>query len=209
MILAKFIAKQLRKPSGLFGKYLLTRALNKANKVMNNSVLHLLQVQPDDRILEIGFGGGDLLTRIAKQLESGVVTGVDFSSDMIEIGRRRFQSFIKNGKLELHLADASVLQFDANSFNKICTVNTIYFWSDVGKVLANILNVLDSKGLVIICFSTKETMDNVGQITQYGFNKYSVEEVKQFLLKAGFINLRVIPGKNDHGEFVSIVGEKF
>lgn len=209
MILAKFLARQLRKPSGLFGKYLLTRALNKANKVMNDAVLHLVQVKSDDCILEIGFGGGDLLTRIAGQLESGVITGVDFSFDMVEIGRKRFQSFIDTGKLELHCADADSLPFDANSFNKICTVNTIYFWPDVNKVLTSMISVLESKGLVIICFSTKETMDSIGKITRHGFNKYSVEEVQQFLEKAGFINLRVVPGKNDHGEFVSIVAEKF
>lgn len=209
MILAKFIAKQLRKPSGLFGKYLLTRALNKANKVMNDTVLHLLQVQADDRILEIGFGGGDLLTRMAEKTKNGVITGVDFSSDMVEIGRKRFKSFIKSGKLELHCMDADALTFSANSFDKLCTVNTIYFWPNVDKVLVQIRNVLGSKGLVIICFSTRETMDNIGQITQYGFNKYSIEEVKKFLEKAGFINIRIIPGKHHHGEFVSIVGEKF
>lgn len=209
MILAKFLAKQLKKPTGFFGKYLLTRALNKANKVMNDAVLHLLQVMPDDHILEIGFGGGDLLTRIAGQLDGGVIRGVDFSFDMVEIGRKRFQSFIDAGKLELHCADADSLPFDASSFNKICTVNTIYFWPDVNKVLTNMMRVLESKGIVIVCFSTKKTMDSAGKITRYGFNKYSVDEVLQYLEKAGFINLRVVPGKNGHGDFVSIVAEKF
>mgnify|MGYP002266731933 CR=1 FL=1 len=176
---------------------------------MNDQVLHLLQVQPDDRILEVGFGGGDLLTRMAKEIDEGLITGIDFSSDIIEIGKKRFQALLDTGKLEIHHADAGSLSFDANSFNKVCTVNTIYFWPDVERVLQELLRVLHSKGLIIISLSTREAMDNIEIITRHGFNKYGAEEVKQLLGSAGFINVRVIFGENNHGEFVCVVGEKF
>ena len=209
MILAKFIARQLRKPSGFFGKYFLTHLLNRSNKAMNDQVLHLLQVQPDDRILEVGFGGGDLLTRMAEDIDNGLITGIDFSADVIEIGMKRFQLLLDMGKLEIHCADVSALSFDANSFNKICAVNTIYFWSDVEQALQELLRVLQSKGLIMISLSTRESMNNLGEITQHGFNSYSAEEVKQLLGKAGFINVRIMFGNNRHGEFICAVGEKF
>ena len=176
---------------------------------MNDQVLHLLQVQPDDRILEVGFGGGDLLTRMAKDIDNGLITGIDFSADVIEIGMKRFQLLLDMGKLEIHCADVSALTFDANSFNKICTVNTIYFWPDVEQALQELLRVLESKGLIMISLSTRESMNNFGEITQHGFNSYSAEEVKQLLGKAGFINVRIMFGNNRQGEFICAVGEKF
>jgi ubiquinone/menaquinone biosynthesis C-methylase UbiE len=209
MILAKFIARQLRKPSGFFGKYFLTHMLNRSNKAMNDQVLHLLQVQQDDRILEIGFGGGDLLTRMAQNIGDGLITGIDFSSDVIDIGEKRFQPLLDAGKLEIHHADAGSLPFDANSFNKVCTVNTIYFWPDVEQVLQELLRVLQSKGLIIISLTTRESMNKLGEITRHGFIKYSAEDIKQLLGKVGFINVRIIFGKNNHGEFICAAGEKF
>ncbi len=176
---------------------------------MNDQVLHLLQVQQDDRILEIGFGGGDLLTRMAQNIGDGLITGVDFSSDVIDIGEKRFQPLLDAGKLEIHHADAGSLPFDANSFNKVCTVNTIYFWPDVEQVLQELLRVLQSKGLIIISLTTRESMNKLGEITRHGFIKYSAEDIKQWLGKVGFINVRIIFGKNNHGEFICAVGEKF
>ena len=209
MIFSKFIAGQLRKPNGLFGKYILTYALNKSNKLMNERVLHLLQVEDNDRILEIGFGGGYLLEKICQSAISEKVTGVDFSNDIVDAGKNRLAQYIKSGELDLVCADVNQLTFKANSFNKICTVNTIYFWSNVTRILKELIITLDSKGLIFICFSTEEAMEDFHKVTQHGFNVFTVEQVKQFMDAAGFINIRIVPGENQHGKFVVAVGEKF
>ena len=134
------------------GKYILTYMLNKSNKLMNDRVLHLLQVVENDRILEIGFGGGYLLEKICQSADPEKVTGVDFSHDIVEVGKNRLAQYVESDELDLICADVSQLIFKANSFNKICTVNTIYFWPNVTRVLKELIVTLESKGLIFICF---------------------------------------------------------
>jgi ubiquinone/menaquinone biosynthesis C-methylase UbiE len=79
---ATFIAGQLRKPSGLFGRLVVARVLNRGNAPMNALTMQCLDLVPDDRVLEVGFGGGDLIARMARVVTAGRIAGVDFSPDM-------------------------------------------------------------------------------------------------------------------------------
>jgi len=53
-----FIAKQGRKPSGLLGQ-IVARVTAKETAGANEIALQLLQLQPDDAVLEIGSGHGE------------------------------------------------------------------------------------------------------------------------------------------------------
>ena len=48
------------------------------------SYLKKLQVQGNERILDVGCGDGRITTAIAKALPNGYVVGVDFSDSMLE-----------------------------------------------------------------------------------------------------------------------------
>ena len=61
MSFSSYIAAQLRKPSGRFGKVVMARLLNRLNAPSNELVIDSLRLQTDDRVLEVGFGGGDML----------------------------------------------------------------------------------------------------------------------------------------------------
>ena len=62
-IVRAFLANQLGFPSGWFGRFLL-RLLNRNNAVMNDLVLQEIELQAGDRVLEIGFGGGNLIQNL-------------------------------------------------------------------------------------------------------------------------------------------------
>ena len=52
--------------------------------------LEQLAPQPGERILEIGFGTGHTLTSVARRVgRSGTVLGVDVSTQMVRVARRR------------------------------------------------------------------------------------------------------------------------
>jgi len=52
--------------------------LNRMNYSMNTLALEVLQLSPDDHVLEIGFGGGELMTRMASAVTRGRIAGADF-----------------------------------------------------------------------------------------------------------------------------------
>jgi len=91
MPIAAFIARQLRQPSGGFGRIVVARLLDRANGPMRALTLESLELAPDDRVLEIGPGGGDPIARLAPRVQRGRIAGVLrlFEPDLVpELMRR-------------------------------------------------------------------------------------------------------------------------
>jgi arsenite methyltransferase len=207
MSIKKFIAAQLRKPSGFFGQLVTVRLLNLVNVPINRLSLEILQLQPDDYVLEVGFGGGDLIARMARIVTRGHITGVDFSIDALEVCRKRFDTLIRLGRIELRCANVDALPFDADTFTKACTVNTIYFWPDPLAALGQIHRVLKKDGTLLVCFSPRAIMEKQ-EFTRHGFTLFEPEEVKSLLSTAGFRNVRLVFGQHRFGECVVAEGIK-
>ncbi|MDX2270398.1 MAG: methyltransferase domain-containing protein [Cyanobacteriota bacterium] len=200
-----FLSKQLGSPSGWFGRLLL-RLLNRNNAAMNNLVLQEIQLQSGERVLEIGFGGGDLIHRIVKTGLSSLIVGIERSPDALKICQRRFQPFIRQGKIELHLADAATLPFPDHYFSQVCTVNTLYFWPDAPQVFAEAHRVLNLGGKLLVGYASKAYLDQQ-KFSQHGFATYDVSEVEMMVEMAGFASISTVSGQsNHHQEFFCTSG---
>ena len=126
MPVSNFLAQQLRKPTGIFGWLIMGNLLNYGNTRINELVLQSLVLNPDDQVLEIGFGGGYLLKKLINRVRIGCVTGIDLSPEMVSAARFKFRFALSKGICCLHVGCVELLPFDNNSFTKVCTVNTIY-----------------------------------------------------------------------------------
>lgn len=207
-MISKFLASQLRQPSGWFGQQIVSRILNRDNASMNNLAFRMLNLESKgDRVLELGFGGGYLLNKILQSPGVEFVVGVDVSSEMVEFCKKRFSSQIKAGKLKLNYNNTvNLTNFDCN-FTKICTVNTIYFWSDVKQTLIQLHQILEERGSLVICFNSKEFLKKT-TLPKHGFRVYDTEEVKKMMKRVGFKNINWIVNSEPKQQFVCIVGEK-
>ena len=134
--LLKSIARQLRQPTGEQGIQV-AKKMNEGNLHMNRFTIEALHIKHFDRILEIGMANGYFVKDILKDATVRYV-GCDFSEIMVAEARTHNQSFIDSGQAEFLLANADNLPFKDESFDKVFTVNTIYFWDDPEKVLEEI-----------------------------------------------------------------------
>ncbi|MEM7580439.1 MAG: class I SAM-dependent methyltransferase [Cyanobacteria bacterium P01_A01_bin.80] len=208
-MIAKFLASQLRKPSGWIGKRIIAKALNRDNASMNNLALRMLNLEStdDNCILELGFGGGYLLNKILQFAGIISVTGVDISPEMLDLCKKHFQSDIKSGKLKLKCASIENLpEFDHN-FTHICTVNTIYFWSDIQEIFTRLYQLLEEEGLLVICFNTKEFLQQTN-LAKYGFKTYESKQIENLMRLSGFRNINHVFTSEDKQSFVCIIGRK-
>jgi ubiquinone/menaquinone biosynthesis C-methylase UbiE len=189
MSLTKYFASQLRQPSGLFGRYVMPGYLNRHNDKLNSFTFKSLLLQPDDQVLEVGFGGGALISKIVKVVTEGHITGVDLSNKAVEACSKRFESIINKGLMDLHCASVDELPLAADIFTKVCAVNAIYFWPNPVSSLQQIRRVLRQNGLIIIGFKARSVLEK-HKVTQNGFSMYESNQVEALLKEAGFRDVR-------------------
>lgn len=180
----KNIAKQLGCPEGEHG--IKTGEMMHANNIgMTTAAIDSLGLQNNETVLEIGHGNGGHIAQLLSKAENLNYFGADISATIIAEAEKINQDFITKGKVHFQLTDGITLPFDDGLFDKIFTVNTIYFWTNPSKYLNEIKRTLKPKGTLIICFADKTFMQNL-PFTPYGFILYNVETVKELLEKAGF-----------------------
>lgn len=202
-----WISRQLRRPSGWFGRHVIAPRFQRLNLRINQSTLDALDLAPDDSVLEVGFGPGDLMDSLLARVPEGFVTGADFSADMAALCRRRFSDDIARGRVRVEQADVMHLPFDDGSFTKACTVNTVYFWTDLVSAFGELGRVLVPGGRVAVSFSPRETMEPLG-VDRSVFTLRDPDEVASALHAAGLGACDVTRGAGPSGEFVCLIAHK-
>jgi ubiquinone/menaquinone biosynthesis C-methylase UbiE len=207
LTLAGYLAKQLHNPSGLLGRVVLPRLFNRRNAALNDLTLECLALEPSDRVLEVGFGGGYLLGRMSAVLTEGALAGVDASPEMVAYCEKRFRSLIQNGRMDIRCASAEALPYPTASFTKACTVNTIFYWRDTGQAMSELGRVLMEGGRLVICFTCKESLEKRA-FTRHGIRLFEIAEVRELMEAAGFREVTLMPGRDRHRAFRCAIGTK-
>jgi len=187
VIFSNYFSKQARKPSGIFGRFYMSRLFEKGNAELNIHLYNTLSIEPDDHVLEIGFGTGTLIGKIAENIDSGLIEGIDFSTSMVSIARNKNQKHIKSGKVKIHLGDFDNFHLNDNSFNKVFSVNTIYFWKKPKSVISKMYRILKPGGKLIIGFHEKSEMGKM-PLNRDVFQYYSTSELADLLSIDGSLN---------------------
>jgi SAM-dependent methyltransferase len=153
--ISTFLSKQAQKPSGWFGRLVMPRIFDIRNERLNRLVCEMLMPQLGDHILDLGCGTGKLVHIIACRTDGCIVEGLDFSETMVAIARRRNRGHISRSKAIIHMGDVNCMPFQAGSFTKICSVNTIYFWFDLPSTARKILRLLVPEGMLVLGFEDR------------------------------------------------------
>lgn len=205
-LLAKHLAAQLRKPTGEEG-IKTGEWMNKGNVYINEDTIAVVQPEAYDTILEAGMGNGFFVPKILALHPSIHYIGCDFSDIMVAEAERINESWIRNGQARFVLANMTTMPFDDAVFNKVFTINTIYFWEDAAAVLSEIKRVLHPAGKFILTLRPKHLMEKY-PFTQYGFKMFSKEDVCALLQQNGFTIADVLekqePDFDLNGEMIAI-----
>jgi SAM-dependent methyltransferase len=183
----RFIAKQLSWPTGL-GGWLARAGMNRGNARLNSYVLDQLQLGSEERVVEVGFGGGVLLPRLLRG--AVFVCGVDRSKDVVDAAARRFVGAVRAGRADFRVGTVENLPLPDATFDKALSVHTVYFWQSLKVGSAELGRVLRPGGRVALGFLPKAHMDRMNMPADI-FSPREPDEVIAALQDAGFRDTEV------------------
>lgn len=203
----KFLADQLAHPRGLFGRLVMGRFLNVLNFDFNNLILRDLAIEPNSRVLEVGFGGGALLQSLCDRTPMGFVAGLELSAEMIARSRLLLRSQIDSGRLELRQGSVESMPFDNEQFDRACAVNTIYFWPDLVGAMREFRRTLRPRGRLVLGFLSDQDIGRAG-LDRHGFQRHTANAIETALRATEFETVSLNSGSDTRGTYYSLVARR-
>jgi len=120
--------------------------------------LRTLAIQDGDIVLEIGFGTGHCLQKIALSVgRTGKAYGIDISDGMLRITRRRLAKAALLDRVELYQGDASKLPFNDCTFDVVFMSFTLELFDtpEIPELISELLRVLKTGGSVGVASLSK------------------------------------------------------
>jgi cyclopropane fatty-acyl-phospholipid synthase-like methyltransferase len=82
----------------------------------------ILEVKPNDRLLEIGCGHGVAVSLVCEKLKNGHITAIDRSAKMISLAKKRNADSIAAGKASFQTVSLDQAKFGNTKFDTIFAV---------------------------------------------------------------------------------------
>jgi SAM-dependent methyltransferase len=108
-------------------------------------LIQRMNVQPHDRILEIGCGEGWASRMLAKLVPEGMVAGLDAADEMIHNARMQSSAF---ENLMFIWGEADAIPWQERFFTQVLCVDSFYYFGQPERAAGEILRVLSPKGSV-------------------------------------------------------------
>lgn len=178
------IAKQLAHPSGEKGLEM-AEMMHATNLQMTLHAIEQMNLQPNDQVLEIGHGSAKHLDKLFDKHETLSYTGLEISELMHQQAKQYHSQALPEMKAQFVLVDGETIPFHTAEFDKIFTVNTLYFWKNPLTFLSEIAAVLKPTGRFCITFAHKDFMQTL-PFTQFGFRLYHPKELLVLISQSPF-----------------------
>ena len=152
------------------------------NRAIAHSLIARLQIQPTDRILEVGFGPGVAIERLATLAPGGRVDGIDVSRQMLELATLRNTEAIQRRQVILHQGSVEAMPFDDGTFDVVLAINAMQVWPDVPGGLREIRRVLRPGGRLALGFTPRALRSRRAAsdaVTVAGFQDLTLIEINE------------------------------
>src|SRR5712691_994190 len=173
--------RQLGNPTGPVG-VAIGDYMNAMNGALNAVLFRKLSPQRGNRVLEIGFGNGKLLPDLMNLAPDLTYDGIDIS--------------------DLMVAEATAFNralVEAGTFDRAVAANTIYFWPEPVRDLAEIRRVLKPEGVLGLAAMTAAGAAHLPASGE-PFRTYDDAQLRSLLVEAGFARVDIEPYREDAGQ---------
>ena len=172
---------QAGRPSGLLGR-VLGKIMAWYNQPDNQWTLDLLGLSGGEKILEIGYGPGQAIQMASALCPKCQIVGIDHSDAMLAAASRLNKKALAAGTVALSLGDVAALEFAEASFDKVFSINCVYFWPDSARSFEELHRVLKTGGKLAITVRDKK---------RQAYRPFNRDNLKKMLSQAGFSQVEI------------------
>ncbi len=173
-----------------------------------------INLQGDERLLDIGCGDGKVTARIAESLSRGSVTGIDSSPEMIDYAKKSFPE-TEYPNISFQVMDAADLKF-SGEFDYVFSNATLHWVKDQHAVMKGVAKSLKTGGKLFIQMGAKGNASAMFEVmnelirrdkwkpffenTNTLYNFFLPDEYRVFIKNAGLspIRIEVVPKEMVH-----------
>ena len=184
--------------------------MNMGHSPMAKWAFTQFDVPDDGKLVDIGCGGGAALSRMAGHVTDGHLTGIDYSPVSVETSRATNAESVAAGKMEILEGSVEKLPFEAETFDKIVTVESFYFWPNPQENLKEVRRVLKTGGTFLLVADIyekpglpREVKDNIRKFHLFNPTR---EQFKNLFREAGFAETRI--HTKDGEDWICVEGTK-
>jgi ubiquinone/menaquinone biosynthesis C-methylase UbiE len=182
--LLRSLAHQFGNPTGALGRVAGWVMGHRTSNVRRSQwAIELLDLQPGDRLLEVGCGPGVAIAAAATR--GSVIVGVDRSAVMIGQARRRNRRAVRDGRVALVVATVEHLPAFEMPFDSVLAVNTLGHWDDPHRGLTALKRVLRSGGTLAVVAQPRHPGASAAESRAAG------DETARLLDATGYTNVRI------------------
>jgi ubiquinone/menaquinone biosynthesis C-methylase UbiE len=182
-----FLFSQFGCPRGWLGR--LAGASMTRNSGDDAWTVELLDAQPTDRVLEVGFGPGVGIELLSHRARQGHVAGIDPSHEMVHAATRRNRAAVQAGRVELRQGIVDSLPYADASFDKACALHSLYFWPSLEHGLEELHRVLAPAGRLALAVRMRNDRAGVFNPARYGLTDSDIARISSALAASGFTTI--------------------
>ena len=113
------------------------------------ALCQLPEINPDS-ILDIGCGGGMMISLLSEKFPNAKIAGIDISETSVNFAREHNKELIGSGRCRIDQADVSHIPYDDCSFDLVVSCESYFFWPDLIKGMEEACRVVSLGGRIII-----------------------------------------------------------
>ena len=204
MSVADKLIAQCRKPSGLFGRFMLWE-MNRQHSNLTDWGLGHVAIKETYTILDVGCGGGRTISKLAEMASDGKVHGIDYSEESVTAAHRNNKRWIDIGRVSIREGSVSQLSFADSTFDLVTAIETHLFWPDLPNDFREIFRVLRPGGVLLIVSEIYRGGKHLEGVRKKIFDKHlaanmnllTPDEHRALFTNAGFVDVQVFEEQNE------------
>ena len=181
-------------PRGLAGR-ITAWFMVRGHKSIYKNVSKVLDLQPEDDLVEVACGSGQFLKKYASLVHS--VAGLDLSELMVKLATKKNKDRVAAGTAEFVHGEASRLPWEDNRFSVVTTMGSFIAFPKPLESLKEMYRVLRPGGRAVVSieWNAEDGLDHTKKVKQFGMWVWTEEDIQAMIKEAGFSKVSITYAK--------------